>query len=813
MTDSSNITLTEPEVAGRGSAGETQGRARNARVGVLASIGGWAARRRRAVLIGWVLILVAVTIGSHALGGAYGDSLTIPGSPAQQGLDALKAHDPRAGGQGGQVVFVDDAGPITSERSAVEAARSNLSELPHVLSVSDPLSANSVSNDGRTSYASINFDVNPQSLGASYVGSVTRATDVARRAGVRVSYGGALGQAAAPAAKDRRSEMIGIAVALIVLLAGFGSVFGAQLPLFSAVVGVFTGLGLLGILAASVSFGTSSPTLATMMGLGLGIDYALFLTTRYRQRLLDGEDPATAIRGTMAGSGRSVVVAAVTVVIAMLGLYGSGISFIGKLGLAASITVAVAALSALTLVPALLAFAGERIDRFHVRAPVAEPANEHSPLHRYTAAIARHPWRYALGGIAFLAVLTVPAFSMQIGHVGPGSQPPSYSERQAYDAISRAFGPGANGPLTVVAQLPKTAGAQQTQSLESSLTQALQSAPDVRSVGKFTTSPDGAVLMGKVTTASGPDSQRTQTLVQHLQDQTLPSVLSPDHATGYVTGTTAATIDFQNTVSSRLPIIVGVVLLAAFVLLLVAFRSPVLALKAALLNLLSIGAAYGIIVAAFQWGWGAGLLGLSGTVPIESYVPMIIFAIVFGLSMDYEVFLISRIREHWLQTNDNHHSVATGLSQTARVISCAALIMASVFFAFLLSTNVVVKMLALGLGVSVIIDATIIRLLIVPSLMFLFDKANWWTPRWLDRALPPPGARERVGHRRPGQPSAGAGHKARRLTRPPNERRSRPDPEPHSRAPRRPGRCSRHAREKRAEHAQVTDGRPQTWHG
>jgi RND superfamily putative drug exporter len=634
------------------------------------------------------------------------------------------------------VVFVTTAGSIASHGSAVEAARSSLSQLPHVLSVSDPLSTSSVSSDGRTAYASINFDVNPQSLRPEHVDSVNRATDVARQAGVTVSYGGALGQAAAPAAKDRRSELIGIAVSLIVLLAGFGSVFAAQLVNVSAVIGVLTGLGLLGTLAATVSFGTSAPTLATMMGLGVGIDYALFLTTRHRQHLLDAEDPITAIRATLAVSGRSVLIAAVTVVIAMLGLYASGISFIGKLGLAASITVAVAALSALTLVPALLGFAREKIDRFHVRTPVAEPANPDSPLHRYTAAIARHPWRYALGGIAALAVLTIPAFSIQIAHVGPGSQPTSYSERQAYDAISRAFGPGANGPLTIVAQLPKTATKQQTQSLQSSLARALQTTPDVRHVGKFTTSPDRTLLIGQVTPASGPSSQQTQTLVHHLQNQTLSSTLSPNHTTGYVTGTTAATIDFQNTVSSRLPIIVGSVLLAAFVLLLAAFRSPVLALKAALLNLLSIGAAYGIIVAVFQWGWGASLLGLTGTVPIESYVPMIIFAIVFGLSMDYEVFLISRIRELWVKTNDNQHSVATGLSQTARVISCAALIMASVFFAFLLSTNVVVKMLALGLGASVLIDATVIRLLIVPSLMFLFDRANWWTPNWLDRALP-----------------------------------------------------------------------------
>jgi RND superfamily putative drug exporter len=326
---------------------------------------------------------------------------------------------------------------------------------------------------------------------------------------------------------------------------------------------------------------------------------------------------------------------------------------------------------------------------------------------------------------------------MHVGHVGAGSQPGSYSERQAYDAISRGFGPGANGPLTIVVRLPRSATLREITAVESSLTKALSETPDVRSVGRFASSGDGALLVGKVIPDTGPSSEQTQTLVQRLQDETLPSKLRAARATGYVTGTTAATIDFQHTVSSRLPIIVALVLVAAFLVLLAAFRSPVLALKAALLNLLSIGAAYGVIVAVFQWGWGASLLGLSGTVPIESYVPMIIFAIVFGLSMDYEVFLISRIREHWLHTHDNQQSVATGLSETARVITCAALIMASVFFAFLLSTNVVVKMLALGLGASVLIDATVIRLLIVPSLMFVFDKANWWAPRWLESAQPP----------------------------------------------------------------------------
>jgi putative drug exporter of the RND superfamily len=703
---------------------------------MIETLGTWAARHRRMVIAGWLVALVAVAIGNHALGGVYSDTLTIPGSTAQQGLDVLRAHDKAAGGTSGQVVFVSTSGPVSAQKTAVEQTRANLEHLPHVLAVSDPLSQGTVSKDGKTAYATINFDTNPQGLGESYVSKVDAAAAPARDAGLHVSYGGALGQAAAPRANDVASELIGITVALIVLLAGFGSVIAGILPLVSALIGVFTGLGLLGMTAAAISFGTSSPTLATMMGLGVGIDYALFLTTRHRQQLMEGHDTISAIRTTMAGSGRSIVIAATTVVIAMLGLYASGIAFIGKLGLAAAITVAVAALAALTLVPALLAVARDRIDRWHVRTPVAEPSRPDSPLHRYTAHLERHPWRYALSGICVLLILAIPVLSIRVGHVGPGSEPTSYSERQAFDAIKRGFGAGANGPLTIVVQLPAGATDQERTSLEQSLPKTLSDTAGVASVSPFQASSDGKLLIGKVIPTSGPQSDATASLVSNLQDDVLPTALKGQDASGYVTGTTAATIDFQKTVSSRLPIIIGVVLLAAFLLLLASFRSVVLALKAALLNLLSIGAAYGILVAVFQWGWGASLLGVSGTVPIESYVPMIIFAIVFGLSMDYEVFLLSRIHEHWLAEHDNQRSVAEGLAQTARVISCAALIMTSVFFAFLLSSSVVIKMLALGLGASVIIDATVIRLLIVPSLMFVFDRANWWIPGWLDRILP-----------------------------------------------------------------------------
>jgi RND superfamily putative drug exporter len=477
-----------------------------------------------------------------------------------------------------------------------------------------------------------------------------------------------------------------------------------------------------------------------MMGLGVGIDYALFLTTRHRQRVMDGADPIDAAADTIATSGRAVLIAAITVVIAMLGLYASGIAFIGKLGLAAAITVTVAALAALTLVPALLSLAGPNIDRRRVRRPVAERgvlgSTETGGWQRYANRVGAHPWRYLLAGVGVLVVLAVPMLSMTIGHVDAGADPTGYTDRRAYDAISAAFGPGANGPLTVVVDLGKAPSAAGAQRIAQSLQRSLTGAAGVARVGPVQTTPDGAVLHASVVPTTGPQDAATDTLMSTLRDQTLPAALNGTGAHGYVTGTTAFQLDFRDLVSSRLPSIIAVVIAAAVLLLMASFRSPVLAIKAALGNLLSIGASYGVVVAVFQWGWGGAALGVSEKVPVESYVPMIMFAIVFGLSMDYEVFLLSRVRETWLRTRDNRASVATGLAATGRVITCAALIMTSVFLAFLLSSNVVVKMLALGLGVSVLIDASIIRLLVVPATMFVLGRVNWWIPRWLDRILP-----------------------------------------------------------------------------
>jgi putative drug exporter of the RND superfamily len=702
----------------------------------LGRFGRWCARHAWLVVAVWVVVLAGVTFGHRALGGSYTDNFSLPNSPSQAGAALLQQHEPQAGGLSGQLVFTVGSGSLAGHRSAIETSVANVKALPHVLSAGDPLSSGTTAKDGRTAYDVVNFGENPATLGSGYITRVDEAVTPARAAGVSVSYGGTLGQAARPPAQDSRSELIGILVAIVVLLLGFGSVLAAGLPILTAVLGMATALGVLGMAAAAVSFPSVSPTLAVMMGLGVGIDYALFLTTRHRQQVIDGADPAEAAGRTVSTSGRAVLIAAVTVIIAMLGLYASGIGFLGTLGVAAAIGVAVGAVSALTLVPALLGLAGRRIDRLRVRRPAAEASAAQAGWARYAAAVGAHPWRFLLAGVMFLGVLAIPVLSLQLGHVDAGADPASYTDKQAYDAISSAFGPGASGTFTVVIQPGHGPGSAQGQQLAGTVQADLAAAPGVAAVSPVQASPDGAILVTTVVPSSRPQDAATSTLLTTLRDTTLPGALSGTGARGYVTGITAEQLDFRDQVGGQLPVVIAVVIAAAFLLLLATFRSPVLALKAAAANLLSIGASYGVLVAVFQWGWGSSALGVSEKIPIESYVPMMMFAIVFGLSMDYEVFLLSRIREAWTAILDNHASVASGLASTARVITCAALIMASVFLSFLLSTNVVVKMLALGLGVSVLIDATVIRLIVVPATMFLLGRYNWWIPAWLDRALP-----------------------------------------------------------------------------
>ncbi|MFF5991444.1 MMPL family transporter [Prauserella flavalba] len=721
-----------------------------AQAGPLERLGRGCARHPWPVLLVWLAVLAGATVGKVMVGDAYSDDYTLSDTESGQGSEVLVQHGVTHSANSARIVF--ESGSLTAHRDAVEQAIGDVREVDHVLAASDPFAQGATSRNGQVAFSTVQFDADPGTIGTGLVDDMDTATDPVRSAGVSVDYGGSLGQAAEPETGDRRSEAIGIGVAVVVLLLAFGSVFAAGLPIVTSVAGVLTGVGLLGLLASQVQFATTAPTLAIMIGLGVGIDYALFLATRHRQLLMDGVDPVTAAGRTVSGSGRSVLIAGTTVVIALLGLFAVGVGFIGKLGLAAAITVLTAAATAVTLVPALLGLAGRRIDRLHVRRPVAEASERGSAdaWQRYAGGLLRHPWLALCGGVVVAGVLAIPAFSMQLGHIDQGADAEGSTTRLAYDAIARGFGPGANGQFTVVVQGADGNVAQRLQ-------QALSNTRGVAAATTPTQSKDGTLIVSTVTPTSAPQDSATDDLLHRLRDQTLPGVIGGTNAHSYVTGATAGQLDFRDIAAARLPTIIGVVVGAAFLLLLLTFRSPVLALKAAVLNLLSIAAAYGVIVAVFQWGWGGSFFGVAEPVPIESYVPMIMFAIVFGLSMDYEVFLLSRVHEAWRRSGDSHASVVTGLAVTARVISSAALIMMSVFFAFLLSDSVVIKMLALGLGVSVLIDATLIRLVIVPAAMFLLGDRCWWLPARLDRVLPhlepEPESKERPSPRRTTAPT------------------------------------------------------------
>ena len=717
---------------------------------LLERLGGFAARRHWVVIIAWLVILGGLLAAVKAFGGEYVNNYTVSGSDSAVGLDVLNSTFPQQGGSGGQIVFHAKSGTVTAQESAVNQAVTNVSKLPDVIKAVSPFaSSNSgaVSKDSTIAYASVAWNVNPDSLDTAYLDKLNNAVAPATQAGLQVEYGGGAGEIGQHTS-DLKSEIIGLSCALVLLLLMFGSVIAAAIPLLSAIFSVLAGLSLLGLLAAAVTFPTTAPTIATLLGLGVAVDYGLFLVARHREQLDSGMDVVTSAKQAAGTSGAAIVVAGCTVVVSILGLYLSGVAFVGSLGLAAAIVVVVTMLAALTLVPAFMGLARGNVRalsaRFRARraglsvreqaaqtAAATHEQHERGAFARWGRMVSARPWPWAVLSVAVLIVLAIPLFSITLGQPDNGTNPTSDSSRRAYDLISQGFGVGVNGPLTVVVKLPKQSSSDNN-SLLSTMQSDISKTSGVASVTPAAVNSDGTTAVFNVIPTTRPQATATANLVTTLRDDVLPK----EHATSYVTGITAGAVDFTSQLTGRLTWVIIAVVLISFILLTTAFRSVVIATKAAILNLLSIGAAYGVIVAIFEWGWGASLIGLHTTLPIPAYVPMLVFCIVFGLSMDYEVFLLSRVHEAWLSTGDPHRSVAIGIGATARVITTAAAIMIVVFTSFVLNPDPTVKMLAIGMAFAVLIDASLVRMILVPSIMSLLGEHAWWMPRWLEPIVP-----------------------------------------------------------------------------
>jgi RND superfamily putative drug exporter len=719
----------------------------------LERLGRVCARRHWYVIGVWLVIVVGLVVLRAAFGGSFVNNYNVPGSASDKGQAVLTAEFPTQSSNSGQIVFAAPAGAkLSSSEDMVNQSVTNVSHLDHVLSATSPYATSNsptASPNGTIAYATVNFDTATNNLNDAYLDQLHDAVKPATDAGLTVEYGGAAGQIANQT-DDRKSEAIGLICALILLLIMFVSLVAAAIPLVAAGFSVVAGLSTLGLLAAAFTFPTTGPTVATLLGLGVAIDYGLFQLARHREQIDGGADIIESIGKANSRSGGAIVVAGTTVIIAILGLFVAGVPFISALGVSAAIVVAVTMLSALTLVPALMglargtvrSFTDRRRERRERRARAAahkppaavrdDHAHENSAFARWGRRVSGRPWPWAIGAVILLVVITIPLFFITFGQLDAGTDPTSDTDRRAYDLITEGFGVGANGPITVIVTAPAGESSSDFQSLLTSTQQTLQKTPNVASVWPPSVNQGGTAAILNVIPKTEPQAEATTSLVNNLRDDVLPAVSAPT----YMTGTTVGNVDFTERSVQRLPWLIGAVVLLSLLLLTAAFRSLAIGIKAAVMNLLSVGAAYGVVVAVFQWGWGSSLIGMDQKVPIPAFVPMLMFAIVFGLSMDYEVFLLTRVREAYVRTKDPHRSVAIGIGGTARVITTAAAVMVVVFSSFVADTDPIVKMLALGMAVSVLIDASVVRMVLVPAIMSLLGDRAWWVPRWLDKILP-----------------------------------------------------------------------------
>ncbi|HEX6887957.1 MAG TPA: MMPL family transporter [Candidatus Nanopelagicales bacterium] len=725
---------------------------------VLYALGRWCAEHGVLVLVLWLALLGGVRIADRVLPPPALDPFVLAGTDSAAAQTLLNRAFPGAAAEPVPLVVADetrlDGGSGAAMLAAVMAA---VDAVPGVNGVRGPEdNADLLAADGGTAIVQLTLAeriAGDEAAGTEILDAATRAAASASDT-AQVALGGYLGQQISRT-DTRPSEGIGLGLAVIVLLLTLRRWWPVLIPLATAVVAVGIGLAIIGLLSRLVYIPEEATTLGTMLGLGVGIDYALFLVTRHRTLLRRGFGVADSVGRTAGTAGAGMVFAGATLLTAVSGLALTGISFLAWLGYTAAVVVAIALFAALTLVPALMGLLGPKVlARPDARALAdgqllgdrSDEELDRGGWARIADAVTRRPWRWAIAATAVLLVMAAPMLTMRFQQVDATALPDDTTAHQAQDLISEAFGPGFTGPLAIAAQLHRAAEAPEGDTGDGDprtrdprlldVTERLRATPGIAEVSDPVVSTDGGVVLWRATPTTGPSDKATEALVGTMRAEVLPAATAGDAMTAYVGGVTAARTDLSQRIADRLvPFILGVATLS-FLLLMVAYRSLVIPLKAAAVNLLSISAAYGVVVAVFQWGWGAPLIGLDGPVPIESYVPMMMFAVLFGLSMDYEVFLLTAFNEHYQRTGDITTAVRRGLADTGQLITAAALIMVVVFASFILPDNSVVKMFGVGLATAVLVDATVVRCVLVPSLMVLAARWTWWLPRWLDRALP-----------------------------------------------------------------------------
>ncbi len=699
----------------------------------------WCFRHRRLVLILWIAAFIVMGAISNGVGSRYANSFRLPATDSSRALTLLKDEFPDASGEIDTIVWRVEQGRVTD--AAVQARISpmlaKVAELPHIRSVVSPYTsagARQISAGGKIAYADVIWvGTGPSTPGSAAKAVISTAQSVATP-GLQVELGGPNIQDAGGRPATGLSEVIGIIAAGIVIFLAFGSLLGMLLPLLSALAGIGIGLSLVSLLSHVFHIAIFGPTLATLIGLGVGVDYALFIVSRHRANLRRGMDIETSTVLSINTSGRAVIFAGVTVCIALLGLFTVGVAFLYGLAVSAAIVVAFTVATSVTLLPALLGFFGMKVLSRRTRRQLAAsgPAGERLSARWWAwgRTVERRPIVLFVAAAIILILLAIPFLSLRLGTSDEGNNPTSTTTRQAYDLLATGFGPGFNGPFTVVAA---TKGSGDLPALNK-LASAIRATRGVAAVEAPRLAPSGHAAIISVTPTTSPQDAQTTSLLHHLRRDVIPKAGSG--LTVYVGGLTAIFADFTRVIDDKLPLFIGVVVGVAFLLLAVAFRSLLIPLTASVCNLLAAGAAFGVVTGIFQWGTFGSVIGIGKAGPIEPFLPVMMFAILFGLSMDYEVFLVSRMHEDWLQSGDNSDAVTRGQAETGQVITAAAIIMVLVFASFVIGGERIIKEFGVGLATAIAIDALLVRTVLVPSAMHLFGPSNWWLPRWLDRILP-----------------------------------------------------------------------------